>query len=322
MSSIARTDFSNFILKPRTIHIGADIEGLDLSSALSNETTVELQEALASWKVLFFTEQHLDHAAHVAFARQLGQPTIGHAVFGHDSEFPEIYSVAKHRTANTVWDQKSLRPWTNWHADITAAVNPPFASILRGVTIPPFGGDTFWTNLAQAYLGLSESLRQFLEKLDGHHRFELPSKVVGAGGYHKDVEDRYMESVHPLITVHPQSGEKVLYVSPDFLYRIDELKRRESDALLELLWEQAVRTEFTVRHRWTAGDIVIWDNRSTAHLAPSDIFDTDFDRQLYRVTLVGEKLVGSDGRTSRSISGDPVLSVEEELAQRESRNRN
>ena len=318
MPTTPRVDFSHFTLKPMTLHIGAEVEGIELSGPLPEEALEEVQAALVAWKVLFFREQFLDHAAHVAFAKGLGVPTIGHAVFGHDQEFPEIYSVGKHRTANSIRHQKVQRPWTDWHTDITAAVNPPAASILRGVEIPPYGGDTFWTNLAAAYEGLSEPLRHFLETLDGQHRFEMPVQGKAAARYLTEVEHRYMESIHPLVVLHPVSGEKILYISPDFLTRIEGLAPRESEALLQLLWEHAVRPEFTVRFKWRSGDVALWDNRSTAHLAPSDIFDTEFDRQLYRVTLVGEKPVGVDGRLSRSVSGEPIGSAEEELKRRTS----
>ena len=101
-----------------------------------------------------------------------------------------------------------------------------------------------------------------------------------------------------------ESKERVLYVSPAFLKSIVGLTARESQQLLEFLFEHAVRPEFVVRFRWNAGDIAMWDNRATAHLAPEDIFETDFDRQLYRVTLVGDVPVGVDGSPSTSIVGD------------------
>lgn len=316
LNSSPKTDFAHFVLNPLTLHIGAEIDDLDLSRPLSVDALNELQQALVTWKVIFIRGQFLDHAAHTSLARQLGRPTIGHAVFGHDETFPEIYSVGKHRTANSIRPNKILRPWSDWHTDITAAINPPSVSILRGVEIPPYGGDTFWTNLTAAFLGLSEPLQAFLEKLNGLHRFEIPSVASNTSQYLAEVEKRYMESSHPLVTVHPVTRERVLFISPDFLYRIEGLAPRESQALLEFLWEHAVRPEYSVRYKWQPGDVAIWDNRSTAHLAPSDIFETEFDRQLYRVTLVGEKLVGVDGRESRAISGDPILSAEEELLAR------
>jgi Taurine catabolism dioxygenase TauD, TfdA family len=115
------------------------------------------------------------------------------------------------------------------------------------------------------------------------------------------------------VTVHAETGERILYVSPSFLKSIVGLTPRESQKILEILWEHITRPEYTVRFKWNEGDIAFWDNRSTVHLAPTDIFESDFDRQLYRVTLVGKPLVGVDGRPSKSIEGVPILSAAEEL---------
>jgi taurine dioxygenase len=243
----------------------------------------------------------------------MGEPTIGHAVFGHIEDFPEIYSVAKFRTAQTHRAARPQRPWTGWHTDITAALNPPKASILRGVIIPPYGGDTFWTNLAMAYLGLSETMRGIVDGLRGIHRFQAPTGAVKSQAYDESVRRREMETEHPIVRVHPETGERVLYVSPSFLKTIVGLTARESEMLLDLLWEHVVRPEYTVRFKWEAGDIAMWDNRATSHLAPTDIFDSDFDRQLYRITLVGDVPVGVDGRASVAIKGEPILAVETEL---------
>jgi taurine dioxygenase len=122
-----------------------------------------------------------------------------------------------------------------------------------------------------------------------------------------------LASEHPLVTVHAETGERVLFVSPSFLKSIVGLTPRESQKILEILWEHVTRPEYTVRFKWNEGDIAFWDNRSTVHLAPRDIFESDFDRQLYRITLVGEPLVGVDGKPSRSIEGLPILSAAEEL---------
>lgn len=296
-------------VQPLSVHIGAEIRGVDLSNTLSQEEVQEIRAALLKWKVVFFRGQHLDHRQQIAFARQFGEPTLGHVVFGNDDAHPEIYSVAKHRKANRYQGQAMVRPWTGWHADITAAINPPSASILRGDIIPPYGGDTQWTNLVAAYHSLSPTLRSFLDGLRAIHRFAPPQGVESSEEYEALIRRRTLVSEHPLVRVHPETGERALYVSPSFLKSIVGLTPRESQHLLELLWEHAVRTEFTVRFKWEAGSVAFWDNRSTAHLAPTDIFDTDFDRQLYRVTLVGDVPVGVDGTPSTSLEGDPILAV-------------
>jgi alkyl sulfatase len=206
-----------------------------------------------------------------------------------------------------------VTPWFGWHTDVTAAVNPPCASILRGVTIPPYGGDTMWTNLVAAYAGLSETMRAFVDGLRGIHAFEPRGNPKAGSAYNERVKRRALKSEHPLVTVHAETGERVLFVSPSFLKSVVGLTARESAKILELLWEHVVRPEYTVRFKWNSGNIAFWDNRSTAHLAPRDIFQSDFDRQLYRITLVGEPLMGVDGTPSRSIEGLPILSVAEEL---------
>jgi len=298
---------------PLTLHIGAEIRGVDLSRPLSVEQTRAVRDAFLKWKVVFFRGQNLDHSQHVALARQFGEPTIGHAVFGHVDGFPEIYSVAKNRTANEKYDAMMVTPWYGWHTDVTAAVNPPCASILRGVTIPPYGGDTVWTNLVVAYQGLSPVMRGIVDGLRGIHAFEPRGDGKAGGSYNEKVKRRALRSEHPLVSVHPETGERVLFASPSFLKSIVGLTPRESHKMLEMLWEHVIRPEYTVRFKWNPGDIAFWDNRSTAHLAPRDIFQSDFDRQLYRITLVGEPLVGVDGQPSRSIEGLPILSAAEEL---------
>jgi taurine dioxygenase len=188
---------------------------------------------------------------------------------------------------------------------LTTLINPPAASILRGVTIPPYGGDTQFANLAAAYSALSDTMRRFVDGLRGVHGY---GKVTGTAL--AESQRKNFSSEHPIVRVHPETGERTLFVSPSFLKSIVGLSARENQVLLEFLWEHIVRPEFVVRFRWNAGDIAIWDNRSTAHLAPEDIHDTEFDRQLYRVTLAGDVPVGVDGTSSTSIVGEPLLPLQ------------
>ncbi|WP_089717994.1 TauD/TfdA dioxygenase family protein [Candidatus Entotheonella palauensis] len=296
-------------VRPLSVHIGAEIHGVDLTRPLAPEEVQGIRAALLQWKVVFFREQFLDHQMQIDFARQFGDLTPGHVVFGNDDTYPEIYSVAKHRKANRYRGQALQRPWTGWHADITAAINPPAASILRGDIVPPYGGDTQWTNLVAAYHALSPTMQGIVDELRGEHRFNAPQGVQASNNYNDMVGNRLMVSQHPLVRVHPETGEKALYVSPSFLKSIVGMTPRESQAMLELLWEHSVRTEFTVRFKWEPGSMAFWDNRSVVHLAPSDIFETDFDRQFYRVTLMGDVPVGVDGSPSTAIEGNPIEAV-------------
>jgi alpha-ketoglutarate-dependent taurine dioxygenase len=152
-------------------------------------------------------------------------------------------------------------------------------------------------------------MRAFVDSLRGIHRFAPPPGADATPEYLELVRKRILVSEHPLVRVHPESGEHALFVSPSFLKSIVELSPRESQVLLEFLWKHAVRSEFTVRFRWEPGSVAFWDNRATAHLAPRDIFDSDFDRQFYRVTLVGDVPIGVDGKPSRALEGEPIAAV-------------
>jgi alpha-ketoglutarate-dependent sulfate ester dioxygenase len=111
-------------VQPLSAHIGALIHDVDLRDRLDPSTVRDIRAALLQWKVVFFRDQHLSHEQHLALARQFGEPTIGHPVFGHVDGYPEIYAVSKHRDANRHGGEPEHRPWTGWHTDVTAAHNP------------------------------------------------------------------------------------------------------------------------------------------------------------------------------------------------------
>jgi taurine dioxygenase len=303
------TSPSSVEVAPLSIHIGAEIRGVDLSRPLPPEQVRDIRAALLKWKVVFFHNQPMTHRQHVDFTRQFGAPTPGHVVYGSDGEYPEIYPVTKHRTANHFQDQVLLRPWTGWHTDITAAINPPMASILRGVVVPPYGGDTTFTSLVAAYNALSPTMQAFVNGLRGIHRNAPPANVKTEKDYDEAVRKRTLASEHPLVRVHPETGERALYAGPSHLKSIVGLTPRESQVLCELLWEHLVRPEFTVRFKWGPGSVAFWDNRSACHLAPRDIFASDFDREFYRTTIVGDVPVGIDGKRSTSLQGDPITAA-------------
>ncbi|NNE22760.1 MAG: TauD/TfdA family dioxygenase [Rhizobiales bacterium] len=294
---------NHVVVEPMSVNIGAEISGVDLTQPLSTREVRTIRQALLDWKVVFFRDQILNHRQHIDFAKNFGEVTPAHAVFGADTEYPEIYPVTKHRTAFAARPAAS-RAWTDWHTDVTAAVNPPFGSILRGVVVPPYGGDTHFTNMAAAYKALSPSLQQYLATLRAVHRFKRAHEDDEAGNYNEMIDRNPIVAEHPLVTVHPETGEPCLYTSQEFTSHIVGLHRRESDVLLEFLWEHAIRAEFSVRFRWREGSIAFWDNRATQHQAIRDVYDSDFEREFYRVTLNGAIPVGVDGQASRRISGE------------------
>jgi taurine dioxygenase len=305
----AESSPSSIEVTPLTLHVGAEIGGVDLTRPLPPEQIRDIRATWLKWKVVFFRDQLMTHRQHIDFSRQFGEVTPGHVVYGNDGEFPEIYPISKHRTANHFHDQVLLRPWTGWHTDITAAINPPMASILRGVIVPPYGGDTQFTSMMAAYQALSPAMRSFVDGLRGLYRNSPPQNVEVKGDYKEMIQNRSLISEHALVRVHPETGERALYTGPSHLKSVVGLTPTESQALLEMLWEHLTRPEFTVRFKWEPGSVAFWDNRSVCHLAPRDIFASDYDRQFYRTTLVGDVPVGVDGTPSTSLEGDPITAA-------------
>ena len=288
---------------------GALIEGVDLSAPLSEAEVAAIQGALYKWKVVFFRDQTLDHAAQIAFGAQFGEVTPGHPYEGDSAPegFPQIHTVSPaaydHRYG-TKYRKKQSANGPGWHADVTPLINPPSHSILRAEQVPPYGGDTQFTNVAAVYQGLSPSVRAFVDDLRAEHRFgatvsaERSTEKVG-----DLVRTNPLASIHPVVRVHPETKERVLYVNPSFTREIVGLAPRESRHILDLLFEQIGRPEYTVRFKWEPGSVAFWDNRAALHLAPRDFEHVDGDRVLHRITLVGDIPVGPDGRASESISG-------------------
>jgi taurine dioxygenase len=299
------TDRQTFEIRPVTPVIGAEVEGVDLAGPLDDDVIIRLRAALHHHRVLFFRDQHLDHPSQVAFGSRFGELTYAHPYDATPPDgHPEIFTVdhqttlAEARRSGRGSTRRRLGPFPGWHSDVTPAINPPYASILRAEVVPAVGGDTQWTNLVAAYESLSPPLRRFVEGLRAEHRYGL--------GY-ADVSGRIsanpLVSHHPVVRVHPETGERALYVSPGFTSHIVGVSADESRAILQLLFEQLTLPDHIVRLRWQPGTVAFWDNRTTAHLAPLDVAD-DVERRLHRVTLVGDVPVGPDGRESTAISGE------------------
>jgi len=309
-------------LTPISENLGVEVEGVDLKNELSPEQVAVTYDALIRHKVLVFKKIGLNHEQQVRFTYELsgaspniGAPTIGHTVFGHVDKYPEIFSVyqgekSKPRNMERYEASAATHPWTGYHCDITACVNPPSIGMLRGEIIPKGVGDTNFGSLAAAYETLDEPTKRQVETLQAEHEYKFGRTKGSEAG--DSIASRRMVSHHPLVTVHPDTGEKILFNSPAFLKFVVGLSSGESEALLHKIWKHSV--EYTIRHVWDEGDLVVWDERSTTHRAPTDIYTSQAERQLYRTTLVGQPLHGFDGSVSQIVQGEPMLSCEEELA--------
>jgi taurine dioxygenase len=287
-------------VSPISGYTGAEITGVDLTRPIEPDVVAQIRAALLQWKVIFFRDQHISQSQHVAFGQLFGQVTPAHptlpAVF---PDHPEIL-----RLDNQGKSGRPQRSNAGWHTDVTFVPNPPMASILRGVVLPDYGGDTQWTNLVAAYNDLSPTLQTAIERLRASHQ----NTLVAAGrdatsDVEKAFQSRVIRSVHPVVRVHPETGERALFVNPVFTTHIVDLPPRESRHLLDLLFEQLSDPAYTVRFRWQPGSIAFWDNRATAHLVPRDV-PPGVRRQMERITIAGDTPVGPDGFTSYATAGE------------------
>jgi taurine dioxygenase len=299
--------------------IGAEISGIDLRDELDDTTVAEIRQAVLTHRVVFFRGQAIDHAQHIAFGRRFGpltrRPGKKHGV--HPEGHPEILTVnpkADTERYGADFEEHYRRKWVSplagWHSDLTQSVNPPDMSILRAEQTPAFGGDTQWTNTVAAYEALSAPLREFVDNLTAEHAFFTAVHLRHSDERDREILKIYCEDpqvvVHPVVRVHPETGEKALFVSPGSTTRITGFTELESRLLLELLFQHLTSAEFTVRFRWEPDSIAFWDNRSTCHFAPTDFSHLDVDRVMHRVTVLGEKAEGPHGFVSQLVEGEPL----------------
>lgn len=291
-------------IRPMAGHIGAEILGVDLTRSLDPALVAEIRATLLTWKVVFFRDQDLTQAQHLAFAKAFGEPTKAHPTLPSQfPDHPEILLLDNQQMGGGGGMGGGSSVESRWHTDVTFVPNPPMGSILRGVVVPPYGGDTQWTNLAVAYDRLSPPIKDMIDGLHAVHHNTLPMKRGELPGkLAKVFLGDGIRSVHPVVRVHPETGEKILFVNPNFTSHILELTRNEGSHLLALLYEHLQDAEFTVRFRWQPGSIAFWDNRATAHLVPTDV-PAGMHRSMQRITLAGDLPKGPDGSESYPLEG-------------------
>ncbi len=282
--------------------IGAEIRGLDLKSPLDQPTVESIRRTLLTYRVVFFPGAHLDPTEHIAFARNFGEVTPAHPVIpgieGHPEVFEIDYSATAKLTAlyGDVAKNRS-RPGggISWHTDVTFVERPPLGSILNAVVIPKSGGDTMWTDQVAAYEGLSETIRSFIDGLtavhDGRAQFGAILDRLPEAGEWDDAPYRELSPVeHPVVRVHPETGQRALFVNPGFTSHIKDLSPDESATLLGFLYAHSTKPEYVVRYHWQPGDLGFWDNRVTQHAVVGDYGSQA--RLIQRVTLRGDIPVG------------------------------
>ncbi|MCO8126023.1 TauD/TfdA family dioxygenase [Acidimicrobiia bacterium EGI L10123] len=250
-------------VRPLSGSLGAEVRGIALADATPADAEA-IHQLLLEHMVLFFPDQHLNPDEHIAFGRHFGT-LESHPNLAFESERPEFFELRAEDGAGAIADE--------WHSDISFEANPSRFAILQVKECPEVGGDTMWANSAKAYDELSPPLRDLCDGLTALHD----------AGPHLHPEKTW---IHPVVRVHPETGRRSLFVNEHFTRRIVELSDAESAMILAHLCRWIHEPRFTVRYRWSAGTVAMWDNRTTQHHVLNDFHGV---RVIQRVTVMGDE---------------------------------
>ncbi len=277
-------------VEPLTCAIGAELSNVDLGVASRDPALVaEIRSLLLKHRVLFFRDQDITRAEHVAFARHFGE-LESHPVAGSDPEHPGLVRIYKSP------DNPNDRYENSWHCDATWREKPPFGAVLRCVECPPVGGDTTWANMALAYERLPQQVKDRIAPLRARHSIEASFGAAMPIEKRLALHAQFPDAEHPVVRTHPETGEKVLFVNaftthftnfhnPDNV-RYGQDYAPGASQLLQYLISQASIPEYQVRFRWKPNSVAMWDNRSTQHYAVMDY--PPCHRKMERAGIVGD----------------------------------
>ncbi|EGN99509.1 hypothetical protein SERLA73DRAFT_168911 [Serpula lacrymans var. lacrymans S7.3] len=271
-------------VKHLTPAIGTEIMGIDLRQ-LSSTQKDELALLVAERGVVFFRDQEIDIHEQLDLARHFG-PLHKHATTPIPKEpgleeVHVVYNDAARRPDASAFSKLEL-----WHSDVTYEIQPPSTTSLKVITGPEYGGDTLWSSGYALYSSLSHGLQTYLEGLTALHSAVAQADGARAAGLH--VRREPVESIHPVVRVHPATGWKSVYVNPGFTRRIIGVPKVESDTILNFLFRQiSENPDFQVRFQWEPNSIAFWDNRIVTHSATFDFWPQT--RHALRATPHGEK---------------------------------
>ena len=285
----------SFTVNPLSPVLGAEITGLDIAQPMGENLAKDIRQSwLDAGGLLVIRDQTLTTEQHIQFSRHFGP------LFGAPGETPLQETVSRYlhpdhpgiyRVSNQVENGKPkgrAGAGTYWHSDVSFKQRPASASIMHAIEIPDIGGDTLFCNMTAAYEALSGAMKEMLAPLHAHHDFAQ----TAATQFAKPVvieEDLKGDNraIHPVVRTHGDTGRKSLYVNPGMTTGLDNFDDEESAVLLGFLFDHATQPEFTFRHHYRQGDVVMWDNRSLMHYAINDYGDQP--RYMERTTSIGEK---------------------------------
>ena len=281
MDNSVHQKYSHIDVHPVSGALGAEITGVDISLPLDAEVVSEIRKALLNHLVIFFQNQVITPQQQLNFAEQFGLPI----------EYPQLKGLPECPLVTEVikLEHETMNFGGVWHSDTTYLQQPPMASMLYAIEIPPYGGDTLFSNQYMAYETLSDGLKKTLSELVAVNTSSKPEVSMTREDRMREagMELNILSASHPAVRTHPETVSKALYVNKAHTTHFKDWTELESKSFLEFLFHHQVRTEFTCRFSWEKNSLAFWDNRCVQHNPVNDY--QGFRRIMHRVTIAGGK---------------------------------
>ena len=272
-------------IEPLAGALGAEVLDIDLAEEHDDTAIAAVRRALLDYGVIFFRDQRLDVERQKAFTSRFGTLFLHPNIAGSKAD-PAVIDIVRNPGDTKIIGE-------DWHSDTPQVERPPMGSLLYGVEVPPYGGDTMFASQYFAYEALSTGMKAMLDGVRALHsdrRVAGPARDLGASNAAKRIgDDTWHETanLHPVVRIHPETGRKALYVNRQSTIAFEDMTEAESAPLLEYLCRHAHRPEFTCRFRWRNGSVAFWDNRCTQHIAVNDTGQSR--RVMRRLQIEGDK---------------------------------
>ena len=264
--------------------LGAEIKGISLKDT-SKENWKKINSLMLEHKVVFFRDQDISSDEQMELAKHFG-PLEKHVYVKARKNYPEILRIIKAPDEKHQWGE-------GWHTDVSYNPKPTKVIILRSHKIPPVGGDTMFSNMELAYETLDKDIKNKIKGKKAVH------SSLGAAAFTENYKEMQgngnleeYSNIHPIVRVHPETGNKILFVNSMYTKKILDLSERESNEILKKIFEHQERLDFTCRIRWTENAVAIWDNRSLLHQGLSDFFPgrgLGYERVMDRIAIEGDE---------------------------------
>lgn len=277
---LASPQYEQITVTPKGVTLGAEISGVRLSGDLPDEVIAEIRRAWLDHKVVYVRDQDITSTEHVEFARRFGELEVHPFLLGSEEQ-PELVRFEKGVEASGFEN--------GWHHDVTWRETPSMGAILRSIQVPATGGDTAFSDMAAAYDGLDDEMKERLDGLQAAHDYTLAFGSFVDDSKKAEIREQYPVVHHPIVRTHPETGRKLLFVNAYFTSHVVDMDEDEGNQLLRYLISRASVMEYQYRVSWEPNQVTLWDNRIVQHYALSDYYPDV--RIMERASIVGDRPV-------------------------------